>query len=161
MTYAPNNSIAPFLPVNQTFSQDWSQFLLQITKFYSDAGYTINAREIAFFDLIELPTGQQWFNTANTQIKRNGFRKTYNFSTIAAGATLNIPHGLTNISTFTHIYGTATTVTPTYLPLPYVSTVAAANNVSLTVDNTNIIIINGAAAANISSGIIVLEYLKN
>ena len=69
MSFSPSNTLGPFLATNQTFSEDWKQFLLQITKFYSDAGMTVNAREIALFDLIELSTGQQLFCTNATDVQ--------------------------------------------------------------------------------------------
>lgn len=161
MTFSPGFSLGPFLPINKTFSQDWDQFLLQVTKFYADTARYLNMREIAIFDTIEFTTGEQWFNPANVQIKRNGYRQVYSFGAIVHNTSLTIPHNISGFTQFTHIYSTATTVTPTYIPIPYVSGVAAANDVSITVDNTNIVIANGNAAPDIVSGIVVLEYLKN
>ena len=163
MSFSPSNTLGPFLATNQTFSEDWKQFLLQITKFYSDAGMTVNAREIALFDLIELSTGQQWFSTNATdvQIKRLGFRQVYSFGAIPSNTPFTIEHGIIGETIFTHIYGAAITATPVYLPLPLVDTVNVTNQISLTVDATNINITTGATSVALVSGVIVLEYLKN
>lgn len=165
MTFGPSNSFGFFLIQNQYFSKDQETFLQQITKINADISRTVNVREIALFDLAEIPTGQQWFNTANVQIKRDGFRKVFTFGAIAPGATSTIAHGITGFSTltFTHIYGTAITSAATFnqRPLPYVDVTNVTNQISIDADATNFRIVNGATAPNVLSGIVVLEYLKN
>lgn len=163
MTFAPINSLSAFLPQNIAFSNDPKQFLIQITKLFSDVSRYMNLREICVYDLTEIPTGEQWFNATNTQVKRDGYRQVYNIGPIAAGATSTTAHGITGYSTlnFTHIYGTCITVVVDYRPIPYSSVTAGNQQIELKVDATNITIINGAAAPNITSAIIVLEYLKN
>ena len=166
MTFGPNNTLQAFLPTNLTFSKNEEEFNIQITTRMRDVARYLNLREIAIFDLTEVPVGQQWFNPANTQIKRDGFRQVYNVTPttpILAGATSTTPHGITQVSTlnFTHIYGTCITVNPDFRPMPYASVTAANQGIELLVDATNFYIINGAAAPNITSAIVVLEYLKN
>lgn len=161
MTFDPANTLGPFLPTTVAFSQEQEQFLIQITKRYADIARYLNVREIAIYDLNENITGEQWFNPNSVQIKRNGFRKVFSIGAINAGATSTTAHAITNVTVFTHIYGTAITANPDNRPIPYASGTAVNQQIELKVDASNITIINGAAAPNITSAIVVLEYLKN
>jgi hypothetical protein len=143
-----------FISQNTTYSQDESQRLLQHTKFAADSARYINTREIALYDLVELQTGQQWFNPANTLIKRYGFRKTFSIS----DAALTFAHGITGITLCTYIGGAFTDGTNFY-PLPYVSTTLA-NQIQVVVSPTQVVITKGAGAPAITSGVLVLEYLR-
>lgn len=145
-----------FLPVTRTFSEDPEQFLIQITSTYSDISRRLNNREIALYDLLETATGQQWFPTTGTNPNRFGVRKVFSFT----GAGLTFNHGISNLVAMTHIYGAFTNGTNFY-PLPYVDATAATNQVQVVVTPTQIVITRGAGAPSITSGIIVLEYLKN
>lgn len=163
--YNPVNSVGPFLPVYQTFSRDPDQFLIQITEFYSNIVRSINFREISSYLKVELPTGEKWFNPNDAQNPREGFRQIFTTGVIAAGGTSSQAHGITGFTTltFTHIYGTAITTAATFnqRPIPYSSATSVTNQIQVDVDNTNLRIINGATAPQITSAIIVLEYLKS
>ena len=161
MTFNPANSQAPFQVTSTFFPEGFEEFRVKFLEIYNGLANNVNVREIAVYDLVEFLTGQQWFTSGNPQKKRQTFRRVYSIGAVAAGATVNTAHGLTSITTFTAIYGTAVTDAVDYRPLPYVSTVALNQQVSLTVDATNIIIVNGAGAANITGALVVLEFLKN
>ena len=161
MTFLPANSKAAFLPTYDVFSEDDSQRLYQLNKNYTDTANAVNVREIALYDTVELLDGQQFFTTGNAQKKRYGYRKVFSIGTVNAGATLTTAHGLTGVTLFTRIYGTVITATPDYRPIPYTSATAVNQQIEIRVDATNFYIVNGAAAPQISSGIVVLEYLKN
>lgn len=161
MTFNPPNTLGPFLPINQTFSQDQKAFWEQVTKSYADTARNVNIREIAIYETNENPTGEQWFTSGDPQVKRSAFRKVYEIGPIAAGATSTTAHGLTGVTAYTHIYGTAITAAPDNRPIPYASATAVNQQIEIKVDGTNITIINGAGAPNITSGIVVLEFLKN
>ena len=165
MTFDPINSFGYFLIQNQFFSKDFDTFLQQITKINADISRAVNIREIALFDLAEIPIGQQWFNTANVQVKRDAFRKVFSIGTIAPGATFTMAHGISGFSTltFTHIYGTAITAAASFnqIPLPYVNISNISACVQIDADTTNFRIVNGATASTINSAAIVIEYLKN
>jgi len=151
----------PFLATSQTFSKDYNQYLLQITKRDSDLSRYINQREIAAYDLNEILTGQQWFDPANAQQTRDGFRTTFNIGAIAPGATLTTPHGITQINSFTYIGGTVVTALPDFRPVPYASATLITNQIEIRADAVNFYVTNGATAPAIVRGNIVLEYLKN
>lgn len=160
MTFQPIDSIAPFITASTVLPEDYSQLLIRLTTIFNDIAYKVNAREIAFYEPAEQLTGQAWFS-ANPNLKRQTFRKVYSFGAILTGATLNIPHNIPDVFLFTHIYGTILTDVPDQRPLPRVSATLVTDQVSLDVGAVNIVIVNGATAPNITSGFVVLEYLKN
>lgn len=92
----------PFLATSQTFSKDYEQYLLQITKRDSDVSRAINQREIGSYTTFEELTGQQWFDQTNPQTTRSGYRKTF-FLPAPLGAVASIAHGFTDaqLATFT------------------------------------------------------------
>ena len=89
------------------------------------------------------------------------FRLVVPFGAIATGATLSITHNIQSLVQFTHIYGTCITAVPDFRPIPYASATLVTNQIEVKVTPTQVVIINGATAPNIASGMIVLEYLKN
>ena len=161
MTFSPVNSIAPFLQTSIFFPEDFEEFRVKFLAIYRDISSCVNVRQISVFDLQEFLAGEQWFTAGNPQVKRQTYRIVFNIGAIAAGATSTTAHGLTNITAFTHIYGTCVTDVVDYRPIPYASATAVNQQIEVKVDATNLTIINGAASPNITSAIIVLEYLKN
>ena len=161
MTYLPTNTRSPFLATSQVFPEDLSQLLIVLTQVYIDQANSINIRQIGTYDQTQSVTGQLFFNLSNAQQPRLSFRTVYPIGSIAAGATSTTAHGLSGVTSYTHIYGTAVTAAPDNRPIPYSSTAAVNQQISLTVTATNIVIVNGAAAPNITSAIVVLEYLLN
>lgn len=161
MTSSPPNTIAPFLQTSTYFPEDFEKFRIKFLEIYRDISNTVNTKGSGIFDLQEFLTAEQWFTVNNPQVTRQTFRKTFNLGAIAAGATSTTAHQISGAVAYTHIYGTCVTDVPDFRPLPYVSTVALNQQVSLTVTGTNIVIVNGAAAANITSAIVILEYLKS
>lgn len=161
MTFNPANSIAPYLQTSVFFPDNFDEFRVKFLALYRDISNNVNIRQLGVFDLEEFLTGEKWFTSGDPQKKRQTFRTVYSIGAIAAGATLNTVHGLTGVTAFTHIYGTAITAVPDNRPIPYASATAVNQQIEIKVDGTNITIINGAGAPNITSAIVVLEYLKN
>lgn len=161
MTFNPASSIAPYLQTSVFFPEDFDEFRVKFLQLYRDISNNVNVRQIGIFDLQEFLTGERWFTSGNPQVKRQTYRTVYSIGAIAAGATSMTAHGLTGITAFTHIYGTAITAVVDYRPIPYASATAVNQQIELKIDATNITIINGAGAPNITSAIIILEYLKN
>lgn len=161
MTFQPINSKTAFLPTTEVFPKDESQRLIKQTSNYTDIAQAVNVREIALYqDTQPVITGQQFSDPGNAQKKKYTFRTMYYFGAIAAGATLNIPHEIKNLFQLTHAYGTCV-IGNDFTSIPHVSTVALDEQISMEVTATDIEIINGAGGPNITSGIIVLEYLLN
>lgn len=151
------------LPTSVFLSQNYEQSWLKLQTLLTDISLKVNMREVGFYNLLETPTGQQWFKNATLAIPRQALRQVYQFGAIAAGGTLNIPINIIGSTTltFTHMYGTITTAVPDDRPLPYADEAVVTNQVSLKRNGNNIVIMNGATAPNIVSGLVILEYLKN
>jgi hypothetical protein len=150
-----------FVPVNTTYSEDQEQYLIQITNQNALLGNTLNIREVAVYDLLEILNGQLWYATDATDPtfpanKRADFRQVYTFS----DASLTFAHNIANLIQATRIYGTFTDGTFFY-PLPYVDAAAATNQVAIKLSATQVIITKGGGAPAITSGVVVLEYLQN
>lgn len=160
MTFAPDNAWINSLPVEFQLPENQEEVKSLISERHRQIASVVNLKENAQYEDEELLTGQQWFTTGNNQTKRYTYRKCFEFGAIAAGATLNIAHGLTNVSFYTKIYGCCSTAVVDYRPIPYASTTAINQQIEINVAGLNIVIINGAASPNITNGIVVLEYIK-
>lgn len=151
----------PFLPVTTPFSEDPSQLLYQLTQSNSQVANAVNQREIGLYYNSESLTGKYYFNPTNPQDKKPVYRLVISTGAIAAGGTATIAHGITGIVQVTHLYGAVVTSAPDFRPLPFVSTVAIGNQASLRATSASIIIVSGGGMAPITSGYVVMEYLKN
>ena len=161
MTFSPPNSLEPALPENISFAEDWKAFLEQWTNLYRKVALKVNAKERALYPLgLEILNDQQFFTAGDSRTFRSVFRKVFSFGAIAAGGVLVIPHQIDVFTELTRIYGTAITNVVDYRPIPYVSVAAANQGIQVEATAANVTITNGAAAAPITSGIIVLEFLK-
>lgn len=160
-TSGPVNSIAPFLQTSIYFPEEFNEFRVVLLGIYRNIANAVNVREISVFDLTEFLTGEQWFTAGNPQAKRQTYRKVFSIGAVAAGATVTTAHSITGITSFTKIMGTAVTDAVDYRPMPFASATAVNQQIELRVDATNITIVNGAAAPNITSCLVVLEFLKN
>jgi hypothetical protein len=159
MTYAPANAKTAYLNVAETYPKDPSQLLVKLTSLHSDIANAINVREISLYQQGQpMLTGQQFSVAGSNQAKKTTYRLVYYIGAIAAGATLTFAHGITGLVQLAHAYGTCVT-TADFRPIPYSSTVALNQQISLRVTAANVEIINGAGCPNITSGIVVLEYL--
>lgn len=158
--FQPNNTLGNYLPEQVWLPEDLKTFQSEVKRLAEDHARMINRKDTGSYDEVEQVINQQFFS-ANTQNKRFVFRKVFQFGAIAAGAVLNIPHGITGVLTFTRIYGTITTAFPDDRPLPYTDAFLVTNQVSVLRNGLNIVIQNGATAPAVVSGVLILEYLKN
>lgn len=161
MTNPNNSSFNSYLPTSIFLPDEPKQMLIRLQGYLREISLKVNIRQLGFYEDIETPAGQAFFSVDDTSQKRLSFRKVFQFGPIVAGTTLNIIHGLGTVSLFTNIYGTILTAVPDNRPLPYVDEAVVTNQVSVKIVGANIVIINGATAPNITSGIVILEYLKN
>lgn len=161
MTFAPPNTYGnTYLPTFRDFQQDDEQLRLLLSKVYTEIVNSVNIKENGVYDLVEVQNSQQFFVVGNAQKKRFAFRKLILFDAISAGASSSVAHGITGITTCTHIYGTAITDAPDFRPIPHASVTVNAN-IEVIVTSTVVTVNVGAASPNVTSAIVVLEYLKN
>ena len=150
-------------------NEDLKELLVRLYQNLNRMALALNSKSSGYYDVLEGYSGQQFFpkpglNSAGTQYPsfRQTYRKVINFGVLPNTGTTNIAHGITvNAGTlFTRIYGVANDQTGTsYLPLPYASSTAA-NNIELSVDNTNVTIITGSNRSAYLRAYVVLEFLK-
>ncbi len=152
------NNVA-YLQSSRDFPEDPKQLNYILNKSYIDTANAVNTRTIGIFPVNRSAiTGESWFIQKNQ--RQQTLRQVYTFGAIAAGTTLLIPYTVSGFVQFTRIYGTCFTNFPDARPLPFVSTVANAN-IAIRIDTVgfNIVITSGAAANNITSGLVVLEWM--
>ena len=140
--------------------------ILSIQQYLRRTANIMNTKIGGYFVPMENANFEQFFTPGTPFVFRNGYRQLFDLVALNSGvipndgATHSFAHGITGITTFTRIYGTATTSTPTYLPLPYASNTAN-NNIEIWFDNTNVNIIVGmAVVSNLTQCYIIGEYLK-
>ena len=159
MTFNPANTETTFLPTTYYFPTNFDEFRVKFLESYLLTSNAVNSRDIAIYDEEESLTGQIWA-TSDVLTKGSTFRKIFFFDAIAAGATLNIPHGLgSSISLVTEWKG-GIVVSGGFRPLPRVSATAVNEQVSVDISGANIVIVNGAAAPAITNGVVVIEFIK-
>lgn len=149
----------PFLITSKEWPVDPDLLRQELTKSYTEIAFATNTRTIGIYDKFEVVTGNQWYNTANPAKRQQSYRQAYSLDSATIANNPNpISHGLSNLSRFLLIFGTAITDTGNYIPLPYASA-SADKNIELLVTNSNINIILGSSSPSLNTINIVLEYL--
>lgn len=159
MNYAPNDSISTPIATSRNFQLDDEQLRVTLSKMYQEIAYAVNTKENSVYETVEILTAQQYFTIDGSQNKRYVFRTVFNFGAITAGTSITITHNISNITQCVHIYGSVVTAVPDFRPIPYAS-VSANTNIEVKTSSTQITIANGSSSPNITSGTLVLEYLK-
>jgi hypothetical protein len=153
-----NFQVSPFLTSQRKFPyENISDLALQSDLAYIDVAQKVNLRTIGIFPTnYPVLTGETWFINGQN-LRQQTLRQVYTFT-----ATGNIPHGINfaSVSAFTAPFGSFTDGTNYYGAI-YASNVAIVGQVSFYVTPTNIVVIAGAGAPAIVSGIIVLQWLSN
>lgn len=160
MSFSPSNSIAPYLQTSTYFPEDFESFRIKFLEVYRNISYATNSRGIAVFDLQEFLTGEQWFSD-DPQTKRQTFRKVFSLGAINAGATSTVAHNILGITSFTYLGGTCVTAVPDFRPIPFSSASNVNQQIEIRANSTNLIVVNGSGAPNITSAIVTLEFLKS
>lgn len=147
---------SPFLRTSRNFPQEAQPLAVEINRSYVDIAEKVNERVIGIFPTTRAAiNGEAWFITNNQ--KQQGFRQVYTFT-----ATGNIAHGI-NFTSVAFIsprsYGSFTDGTNWYGAI-YGSSTAIAGQVSFYITKTNIVVLAGAGAPSITSGIIDLEWIS-
>lgn len=156
-----NNS--PFLRTSREYPEDPLQLTQEVNKSYVDIAGAVNNRTIGLFP-INKPAinGESWFLTQN--LRQQGLRQVYTFGAITAGHEKDIVINIPNFNQFTRIYGTVITAVPDYRPLPYIDPGTLTTGIALLVGTVtgqlNVRIVVGSTSPNITSGIVILEWIS-
>lgn len=144
----------PYLRTSRDFPTDIQQLTIELYKSYLDIANAVNNRTIGIFPPNKpAVTGENWYLSSQRQ---QALRQFYQFT-----ATGNIPHGLNlgTIAAFTKCQGSFTDGTNYYGAI-YASNTAIAGQVSFYITPNNIVVLAGAGAPSITSGLIVLEWIS-
>lgn len=142
---------------NKQFTQeDFPSFLNSFNETYLQIATQVNRKVFGYISTQQVMTGKQWF--VDPQNYKMIYRKRFDFTTIAQGATETIAHGLSGFTKIVKRYGEVITAAD-YRPIPYMSVSNVNLGIEINNDSTNITIVNGAAAPAITSGFVVLEYI--
>ena len=148
------------LPLSIEFPEDEEQLRQRLTDSYKRTVDAMNNKIGGLFTLQEVADFERWFTVNSTTQTRNGYRKTFKFTSIAPGGNLPLAHGIKSLKQVTDYRAIVLTDVGDWRKVPYTDVVDVTEQISMRVTSTNIIIENGAAAPEIKSGIVVLEYLK-
>jgi len=179
-----NPNVGSFLPttsvwdVSEIYATDvtspaFKELLVRLYQNLNNMAVSVNTRDAGFYSNQEFVNGQLFFpdptltsNTATVARQRQVFRMVVNFGALPNAATKSVNHGITVTpsTSFTRIYGAATNPTSgayAYVPLPYASTTAVANNIELKVTGTQVTIVTAANYSAYTTSYVVLEYIKS
>jgi hypothetical protein len=151
------------------------EFRLLLVRLYqniNNIALVLNMKDTGMYNTSQFVTSQQFFpnpalNSSTPQVAtfRQAYRILINFGALPNAGTKSVPHGITctSATTVTRIYGAATDpVSPfSYIPLPYASATAVADNIELYADGTNINVTTGANYSAYTTTYIIFEFLQN
>lgn len=160
-----------FQPDVYPFPEEYNDdFLLKLRNYLNDIAIALNAKENGFYSQDETPTAGLFIPTfSNTTAQNINYRPVYRVA-VDTGAlpntgTTSTAHGISTSASYSviHIYGGATdpgasTIT-SGIPLPYASPTLA-DNISVTMDATNINITTGSNRSAYTRSFVVIEYIK-
>jgi hypothetical protein len=141
--------------------------LVHLYQDMSNVAIALNLKDSAYYFGEEFMNGQVLFpnpNIVNANLSgRQIFRTVVNFGALPVTTTKSVPHNIivNNTTSFTRIYGCASnTMTFNYIPIPYSSSTAVANNIQLSVDSMNVNITTGIDQSAYTTTYVILEYVK-
>ncbi len=159
----------PMFDVGDLDNQDnLRQLVVQLTQAVNNMANAVNQKDSGLYVQQQFINGQTFFpnpaltaNTPQTPTVRQVYRQVYLFGPLPNTGTITQAHNIpvTNIFTFTRIYGVANdTATPQYTPIP--STTTTGNIIFVTVGAVNISISTNFDATNYTQAYVVLEWLS-
>ncbi len=149
------------------FNEDYS---VKLRQYLNDIAISLNAKENGFYVESETPTAGLFIPTYSTDTAQNSTYRAIYRTVVDTGAlpntgTIMIPHNISTTQDYSiiHIFGGATdpglSTIANSIPLPYASPTLA-DNVSVDVDATDVIITTGNNRSAYTRSFIVIEYIK-
>lgn len=149
-------------------SPEFKELLVRLYQNINQITIALNLKDTGYYPNSEFLTSQLLFpnpNSDNSQTYRSVYRTTINFGALPNATTISVAHNI-NINTsipstfeFIKIYGAASNPDQTsFIPLPFASSTLN-ENISITVTNTDIVIIT-AIDYSAYNGIVIVEYIK-
>jgi hypothetical protein len=156
-------------------SDQFKELIVRLALLVNRINLSVNTKDTGIFDNAnEFVTSSQYFpnpifvtSTSSgepdqTSTYRAVYRTVINFGQLPAAGIKSVPHNIncTAATSFVRIYGTATQPSTSYIPLPYSSVTAVADNIELYVDTTNVNVATAIDYSAYTTSYIVLEYLQ-
>lgn len=150
-------------------SPEFKELLVRMYQQINNIAVSINTRDAAYYDTQEFVNGQLLFpnpalnsSTSTYPAYRQIFRMVINFGTLPNTATKSVAHGITitQATSFTRIYATATDPSTLFIPIPYASPTLV-NNIEINVDPTNVNITTGSDRTAFTTCYVILEYVQS
>jgi len=170
-TFIPSTQV---WDVNEIYSANLDPKLTELlVRMYQNLGLmatNVNYKDAGYYVLQPFINGQLYFPNPGNNSSASAYpayrqcsRLVINFGALPNAATKSVPHYLTINSefSFTRIYGCATDPNTEFIPLPYASTTAVANNIELWVDTTNVNVRTAANYSAYTTTYIVIEWIQS
>jgi hypothetical protein len=147
-------------------SPEFKELLVRLYQNLNLTAQGINVKDSGMYVRSEFVNGQTFFqnptNTTNPSM-RQAYRMVVNFGALPNTTTKSVAHNIpiTSAVTVTRIYGAATNPSTGYIPIPYSSITAVADNIELSMTSANIVIKTGADQSAYTVCYVVVEYLKS
>lgn len=152
-------------------SDEFKELLVRMYQNINNMILTLNIKDTGIYNTSPFVNSQIFFpnpalnsSTSQTPEFRQVYRNVINFGTLPDTTTISVAHTITCTSntTFTRIYGAAskTTTAFSYIPIPYSSASAIADNVELYVDGTYVNITTASDYSAYTTTYVILEYLQ-
>lgn len=153
-------------------SPEFKELLIRMYQNINNMILSLNLKDTGIYNTSPFVNSQVFFpnpllnsSTSATPEFRQVYRNVINFGALPNTATKSVPHGITCTSntTFTRIYATSskTTAPFSYIPIPYSSASAIADNVELFIDATNMNITTASDYSAYTFTYGILEYLQD
>lgn len=145
------------------------ELLVRLYQNLNNMSLLLNLKDTGYYDVQEFLNSQLFFpnpmlvGTGTTATYRQVFRTVVNFGALPNTTTKSIAHNIQVVQgyTFTKIYGASSnTLSTSFIPLPYASTTAVADNIELYIDDVNVNITTGIDYSSYTTTYIILEYIK-
>lgn len=152
--------------------------LVRLYQNLNEMALVLNVKESGYYPLQEFVTSEMlypnpalgWDNatkkyTPQPATFRNIYRMTVEFGALPAAGTKSVPHGIKYTPNTSMIFIKVTANDPTSqisIPVPYASATAIADQLELTIDNTNINITTGGTDySSFTETRVFLSYIQN
>lgn len=153
-----------FLNTDYYIPEEISEKDLKLRQYLNDISRATNSKDSGIYDAVETVTGQRFLPTFGTQEASNAtyrsvLRKVIDTGALPNATSKSVAHGITLNTSFsvTRIYGAATNPTNSFIPIPFASPVLA-NNISLEMNGTDIVIITGSDRTTYTRSFVIVEW---
>lgn len=165
MNSSDNPLVSNQLPVSEYVPKDPEELTDFLDGHLKKVSQSVNSRESGLYLLQETASFKSLYVVNNPQKRRNVYRYCMDVvnqqgGNLVASTTYTFPHGITGMKDCVYIGGGATDTSGRRKPIPFVTTVAAAQ-VEVHATTTNIVVALGSSAATLTQCFVVFEYTKD